>query len=82
MKIMKFKKWLKIANLNESIKDIYLNYILDKLSSGESLSNNEKDFLDNISNINDDDIKDYTHLTSKESYSKIYSLLNFCRYPN
>ena len=73
---MKFKKWLKIANLNESIKDNYLNYILDKLSSGEPLSDKEKSFLDNISNINDEDIKDYTHLTSKESYNKLHNLLS------
>ena len=59
-----------------NLKDNYLNYILDKISSGTDLSKKEKSFLDNIGNIDETDIKDYTHLTSRESFSKINSLIN------
>lgn len=73
---MKFKDWLRLFDLRESLKDSELNRILDKISDGLRLTNSEKNFLDKFDNIKEDEIKDYTHLSKDRTYSKIRELLD------
>ena len=57
------------------IKNRELNRILDKISSKTILSNNEKEFIQNFSVLNEIDIQDYSHLSSNDIKNKIISLL-------
>lgn len=66
---MTFKKF--ILSINESVKEISLNRILDKISKRIDLTYGEKSFLDNYEKIDD---RDY-HMISKESALNIISNL-------
>jgi len=68
MEIMKFKKYI---SMYESLKDISLNKILDKISRKVSISDREKKFLDNFDKIED---RDYVML-SKDPITKIINNL-------
>lgn len=70
MGIMKFRKF--ILSMNESVKELSLNRILDKISKRLDLTNGEKNFLDSYGKIND---RDY-FMISKESVIKIIENLN------
>jgi hypothetical protein len=74
--IMTFKKFISYFNLNESLKEIRLNKILDKLSKKQKLSDNEKDFLDNYDRISDEDIMDFKMLSKETTFDKISTLLD------
>jgi len=74
--IMTFKKFISYFNLNESLKEIRLNKILDKLSKKQKLSDNEKDFLDNYDRISDEDIMDFKMLSKETTFDKISRLLD------
>lgn len=76
MIIMKFKKWVKLLESRESIKDDRLNKILDKISSNSELSERERQFLDNYDIIDTDDTKDFTYLSRDVIYKKIIDLLD------
>lgn len=65
MRIMKFRNF--ISSVSESVKELSLNKILDKISKRSDLSDGEKNFLDNYDRIDD---RDY-HMISKESVIKI-----------
>lgn len=65
MRIMKFRNF--ISSISESVKELSLNNILDKISKRSNLSDGEKNFLDNYDKIDD---RDY-HMISKESVIKI-----------
>jgi hypothetical protein len=73
--IMKFKKFISYFKFNESFKETRLNQILDKLSNRIKLTNQEQDFLDNYSQINDEDLMDYKMLSKESTYDRINSLL-------
>jgi hypothetical protein len=76
MKVMNFKKFLSYIDIRESIKEIELNDILDKISKKINISKKEKSFLDNYDSIEDDDIKDQTHLSRQSTFERIEELLN------
>ena len=76
MQIMKFKNWLKIFDLRESLKDSELNRILDKISSGFNLTSNEKTFLNKYDYIKEDDLKDFTHLSRESTFHRVSNLLS------
>lgn len=76
MQIMKFKDWLRLFDLRESLKDSELNRILDKISDGFKLTKSERNFLDKFDNIKEDELKDYTHLSKVRTYEKIRELLD------
>lgn len=73
---MKFKQWLRLFDLRESLKDSELNRILDKISDGLKLTNSEQTFLNKYDSIKDDDLKDFTHLSRETTYQKIRELLD------
>ncbi len=73
---MKFKQWLRLFDLRESLKDSELNRILDKISGGLKLTNSEQTFLNKYDSIKEDDLKDFTHLSRETTYQKIRQLLD------
>lgn len=60
---------------NESLKNDKLNALLGKISDGGTLSDLEKNFLDNYDSINDEDLRDYTHLNTSDVYDRVTNLL-------
>lgn len=75
MEIMNFKKFLSYLNIRESIKEVELDNILDKISKKIKISNKEKNFLDNYDSIKDSDIKDQTYLSRQTTFDRIFDLL-------
>lgn len=76
MQVMKFKDWLRLFDLRESLKDSELNRILDKISGGLRLTSSEQNFLNKFDKIKEEDLKDYTHLSKDLTYQKIRELLD------
>ena len=76
MKIMKFKKFISYLNLRESLKEVELNQILDKISKKLKLTYGEESFLNKFGKIKDDDLKDYKMLSIQSTFDKISDLIN------
>lgn len=76
MRIMNFKKFLSYLNISESLKEVELNEILDKISKKVKLSKREEDFLGKYNDIEDEELKDYTHLSRQNAFERIEKLLN------
>jgi len=72
---MNFKKFIK-SKINESLKETFLDNILDKISNGLKLSKSEQDFLDNYAEKTDEDIMDFKMLSKESTFKKISDLLN------
>lgn len=72
---MTFKKFLSYFKLDESLKEIRLNQILDKISKKIKLSKSEQDFLDHYDETSDEDIMDFKMLSKESTFSKIVELL-------
>lgn len=72
MKQQNFKKYMV---LRESSKDKVLNTILDKISSGNKITNVEETFLSKYDTILDIDISDLSHLSMSSTFLKISGLL-------
>lgn len=72
---MGLKKIIKYYLLNESIKDIEVNRILDKVSKNKSLTAKEISFLDLYQITREEDIKDYFYLGKNAVFNKIVELL-------
>lgn len=75
-KIMKFEKFISYFNLNESLKDIRLDKILDKISKKEKLSDSDNEFLNKFDDIKDSDIMDLKMISRDTMFDKINNLLN------
>ena len=69
------KKWYKHYILKESIKEIELNRILDKISKGETLTIREDDFLTLYNQTQDSDLNDYAYLSRNIAIDKISDYL-------
>ena len=76
MKIMKFKKFISYFNLRESLKEVELNQILDKISKKMKLTYGEESFLGKFGKVKDDDLKDYKMLSMQSTFDKINDLIN------
>jgi hypothetical protein len=76
MRVMDFRKFISYLNLSESLKEIELNKILDKISKSISLSSKEKEFLGKYDNINDDDLKDFKMLSLQSTFEKLQKLID------
>jgi hypothetical protein len=70
------KKWYKHFILRESIKEIELNSILEKISNGENLTIREDNFLNLYNQTQDSDFKDYSHLSRNLACDKIIDFLD------
>lgn len=71
---MNFETW--VDQTNESVKDVELNRILDKMSSNKALSDIEKKFLDMYNMYSDDDYKDFSYLTKNDAFDKITDIIS------
>lgn len=75
-RIMTFKRFMNYVNrFNESVKDELLNKILDKISSKQSLSQKEQEFLNKFNDIDDEDVIDFRMQSKESTYNKIKELL-------
>lgn len=72
---MKFKKFLSMSDIKESIKELELNKILDKIGSKTKLSQKEEEFLNKYDSIRDEDIKDYQLLSPERAFSIIQEII-------
>ena len=70
------KKWFKYYVLRESIKEIELNSILDKISNGKLLTDRENSFLNLYNDTLDSDLKDYSYLSRYLVTNKICEYLD------
>ena len=71
---MGFKKFIRYL-LGESVKEIELNRILDKVSKKQNLQDKEKKFLDLYSTTTEEDMKDYMYLSKNDAYSKVKDII-------
>jgi hypothetical protein len=72
---MKIKKILKYYLFGESVKEMEMNRILDKVSVKSKLSDREKRFLDLYQNTKEEEMRDFLYLSKNSTFSKISSLL-------
>jgi hypothetical protein len=72
---MGIKKTLKYYLLGESLKEIELNRILDKISSKLLLSDRENKFLELYSQSIEEDDRDFMYLSKNLTYKKVTLLL-------
>ena len=73
---MKFKKILQNFRIPESLKEMELNLILDKITKRVRLNGKEKSFLETYKDINDDDLKSFEMLSRLTTVEKINSLID------
>jgi hypothetical protein len=76
MEIMNFKKFISYLNISETLKEIELNSILDKISKKIKLNKKEEDFLGHYDEIKDDELKDYKMLSKQSTFERISDLIN------
>ena len=72
---MKIKKIIKYYLLGESLREIELNRILDKIGKKKKLSTRERDFLDLYQATREDEMKDFMLLSKNATFAKIKDLL-------
>lgn len=72
---MKIKKLIKYYLLGESLKEIEMNRILDKIGSNKRLSNKEINFLNLYQETREELMKDFMYLSKNSAHSKIEDLL-------
>lgn len=75
MEIMKFKKFIKYYLLGESVKEMELNRILDKVNMKKKLTDREISFLNLYQDTKDDDMKDLMYLSKNSTSEKVKSLI-------
>lgn len=72
---MKIKRLIKYYIFNESVKEMELNKILDKVSKKKSLSEREIKFLNLYQDTRDEHMKDYLYLSKNSTFQKLLELL-------
>ena len=73
--IMNFRNFISMSNIRESLKELELNKILDKITMKSKLSKKEEEFLNNYDKIDDSDIKDYQLLSPETAFSIIQQII-------
>jgi hypothetical protein len=69
------KKLFRYYILGESLKEIEMNRILEKISKKKRLNDREKSFLDLYNETIEDDTKDYMYLSKNTTYRKVKDLI-------
>jgi hypothetical protein len=70
------KRLIRYYLLGESLKEIEMNKILDKISRKKILTSREKKFLELYNHTSDDDTKDYMLLSKNVAYKRVRQLLD------
>jgi hypothetical protein len=73
---MKIKKLIKYYLLGETVKEIELNRILDKINSKKKLSDKEINFLNLYQITRDYYMKDFMYLSKNSTYERVKELIN------
>ncbi len=73
---MGFKKLIKYYILGESLKEIEMNRILDKIYKKLKITSKEKVFLDLYNHTSNDDDKDLMYLSKNSTFRKVKDLLD------
>ena len=72
---MKIKRIIKYYLFNESVKEMELNKILDKVSNKKSLTTRERNFLELYKTTREEDMKDFLYISKNSAFKKISELL-------
>lgn len=72
---MRFKKIISFFNVRESIKEIELNNILEKISKKMNISSKEKEFLGKYDIVTDDELKDFRMLSLHATFEKLQDIM-------
>jgi hypothetical protein len=72
---MKIKRIIKYYLFNESVKEMELNKILDKVSNRKSLTTRERNFLELYKITREEDMKDFLYISKNSAFKKISELL-------
>ena len=72
---MKIKRIIKYYLFNESVKEMELNKILDKVSNRKSLTVRERNFLELYKTTREEDMKDFLYISKNSTFKKISELL-------
>ena len=70
------KRLIRYYLLGESLKEIEMNKILEKISKKKVLTAREKNFLELYNHTSDDETKDYMMLSKNVAYKRVRHLLN------
>jgi hypothetical protein len=71
----KVKKILKYYLFGESLKEMEIDRILDKVSDKLKLTDREKEFLDLYQVTKEEDLKDFLYLSKNAAFRKILDIL-------
>jgi hypothetical protein len=71
----KFERIIKYYLLNESVKEMELNKIKEKVYKKKSLTKRERDFLELYQSTNKEDMKDFLYLSKNTTFNKVLELL-------
>jgi hypothetical protein len=74
--IMTFKKFISYFRIDESLKELRLNKILDKISNKIKLTDTEQEFLDHYDETTEEDIMDYKFLSKESTFDRLTKLLD------
>lgn len=72
----KFEIWIQQFVKSESLKQLELNRILDKISTKSKLTIMEKKFLDFFNQKTDDDLRDYNFLSNLDAYNRVKQIFD------
>jgi hypothetical protein len=72
---MKIKRIIKYYLFNESVKEMELNKILDKVSNRKSLTARERNFLELYKTTREEDMKDFLYISKNSTFKKVSELL-------
>lgn len=72
---MKIKRIIKYYLFNESVKEMELNKILDKVFNRKSLTVRERNFLELYKTTREEDMKDFLYISKNSAFKKISELL-------
>lgn len=72
---MKIKKLIKYYLLGESLKEIELNRILDKIGKKKNLTDREKNFLDLYQTTREEEMKDFMLLSKNSACNRVGTLI-------
>jgi hypothetical protein len=71
----KIKKFIKYYFFGESLKEMEMNRILDKISNKKKLEDKEIEFLNLYQQTSDDDLRDFVYLSKNSTFSKVSQLI-------
>lgn len=72
---MRIKRIIKYYLFNESVKDMEVNRILDKVSNKKVLTDRERNFLELYKTTREEVMKDFLYISKNTAFNKVSELL-------